>query len=76
MLPQVHRGIKGVVKDLRGQGIANAVISVEGIGHDIRTGDQADTHTHTHAHTHTHTDIYTHTFIHTHINTQTLLYNI
>jgi len=37
--PQVHRGIKGVVRDGdTEQGIANAIISVDGINHDVRTG--------------------------------------
>ncbi|KFQ47364.1 putative carboxypeptidase X1, partial [Nestor notabilis] len=37
-MEQVHRGIKGVVRDGdTEQGIANAIISVDGINHDVRT---------------------------------------
>lgn len=35
----MHRGIKGVVRDSDTElGIPNAIISVDGINHDVRTG--------------------------------------
>nr|XP_025035440.1 carboxypeptidase E-like [Pelodiscus sinensis] len=38
-MEQVRRGIKGVVRDKdTEQGIADAIISVDGINHDVRTG--------------------------------------
>ncbi|XP_051950936.1 inactive carboxypeptidase-like protein X2 [Xyrauchen texanus] len=41
-MAQVHRGIKGVVKDKEGNPIANATVSVEGVNHDVSTGESGD----------------------------------
>ncbi|XP_063818320.1 carboxypeptidase N catalytic chain isoform X2 [Pseudophryne corroboree] len=41
-LEQVHKGIKGMVTDENNNGIADAVISVDGINHNIRSGEGGD----------------------------------
>ncbi|XP_075072068.1 carboxypeptidase N catalytic chain [Mixophyes fleayi] len=41
-MEQVHKGIKGMVTDENNNGIANAVISVAGIGHNILSGEGGD----------------------------------
>ncbi|XP_057711155.1 carboxypeptidase Z-like isoform X1 [Corythoichthys intestinalis] len=40
--PQVHRGIKGIVRDAEGNGIKGARVSVRGIRHDITAAENGE----------------------------------
>uniref|UniRef100_A0A8C4QTQ3 Carboxypeptidase E n=1 Tax=Eptatretus burgeri TaxID=7764 RepID=A0A8C4QTQ3_EPTBU len=41
-MEQVHRGVKGVIRDENGNGYPNGIISIHGINHDVTSGNEGD----------------------------------